>query len=403
MIKKNYFLTNMIDNLDLKSKRVLLRADLNVPLQKTQIICDYKLQAILPTINLLLSKGAKIILATHLGRPKGYDPKLSTKVLLPFFIKHKYSILFECDYNQAKKTSLEKQFDILLLENIRFFPGESCKSQESQEFAKTLASLGDYYVNDAFGVLHRHDTSITLVPQLFSKVKRFLGPLVQHELATLAQLIKNPKRPFTIVLGGGKVNTKIPIIEKLLDNLPNLDTILLCPAIVFTFLKYMNKEVGNSLVSDTLVQIIPKILEKAKKRGIKLVYPVDYIIAKDSFEGPISYSNTNEIPQNFVGVSIGPKTTELFSQIITESKTIFSNGTLGDITRKETLEGMKQLFKAMAKKQKCSIIAGGDSVAAAYMFSIAKKIQYLSTGGGASLAFISGQELPGLTLFIKQS
>jgi len=397
MIAKKHFLTHAIDTLDLKNKRVLLRADLNVPLDNQKIISDYKLKAILPTINMLLDKGAKVILVTHLGRPKNHDSNLSTQLLAPFFKQRKYKIKFEPDLNKAIKESLESKFDILLLENIRFFKGER---DRSIDFAKKLATLSDYFVNDAFGVSHRDEASTTLVPKLLGIKKSFLGPLIQHELVALEMLMRHPKHPFTVMLGGGKVSTKLPMLEKLLSK-NKIDTLLLCPAIVFTFLKYMGKKTGNSLVDNTLLPIIPKILKIAKKQETKILYPIDYLVAKDNFDGPISYIDQNEVPDNFVGISIGPKTIKLFAQEINQSKTVFSNGTFGNIKKEKTLEGLKTLFKAMAKSNIYTVIAGGDSVAAAYMFKTANKIDYLSTGGGASLAYISGEKLPSLSLFNK--
>jgi len=388
-MESHFFLHSIINKLNLKNKRIFLRVDLNVPIVDNKIVCDHKYTAVLPAIKLLLSKGAKIIVATHIERPE--KRKISAKTLLPLFTKYKTK--FQSDLDLAIEASSKDDYEILLIENLRFFMGEQT---ESKDFAKKLAQLGDYYVNDAFGVLHRKDTSVTLLPKLFGKEKSFLGPLVQHELERLNKLIHNPQRPYIFVIGGKKIHYKLPLIEKMLDK---VDAILLCPAMSFTFAKKLGKNIGKSLVDDTLLPLIPTILKKAKKRGVTVVFPIDYQVAKDSFDGPVSYIKTDDIPNDYVGVSIGEKTEQLFSDEIKKGKTVFFNGAFGNFNNPETLHGMKKVFKAMEYARIFSVIAGGDSVSYAYKLGIAKKIDHLSTGGGASLTYVSGGKLPGLDVF----
>lgn len=374
-------------NLDLKNKRVFVRADLNVPMNKGQIIDDYRLKSILPTIDFILSKGGKVILGTHIGRPKEYEPELSTKNQIPWFEKHNYKVSFEPDLENAYKNSLKHPEHILLLDNLRFYKEE--KSPDI-EFAKKLAQLADIYVNDAFGVLHRNDTSITLLPKQFAKENRSIGFLIEKELLALNKLIE-PQHPFLIILGGGKVKDKITLLDSLMNK---VNAVALCPAIVFTFLKLANKEIGKSLVDDSVFEICRSIERKAEQYKVKILFPLDYLVAKDSFTGKLSIKN--KLDKNDVGISFGPKTGKLYESEIEKAKTIFFNGLPGDLNRPETLEGAKQLFEAMAKSQAFTIVGGGDSAAAAYKLEFANKISHISTGGGVILAYITNQKLPGL-------
>ncbi|MFC1841788.1 phosphoglycerate kinase [Candidatus Dependentiae bacterium] len=391
MIKKKDFLSAAVHDVDFKDMRVLLRLDLNMPIINGNILNDYKFKAILPTIRLLLEKGAKIIVATHIAMPKDKKKGISTEILMQCFLKEKFDIIFEPDLQNAITKSKEDNYEILLIENLRFFEEEkSC----CKEFAKQIAQLGDYFVNDAFGTMHRNHASVTLIPKVFGKGKRFLGLLVEHELKMIHKLIE--KAPFTAIIGGGKLGCKLPFLEGLLDK---LDKLLLCPAIDFTFSKYFNKNVGKSLVEDSLIPLVPKIVDKAKKHGIPLLFPVDYMVAKDHFDGPVSYIDSEIIPDGYVGLSIGPKTSKLFAQAISKERAVFFNGTSGNLKKEQTLKGMEDLFWAMAKSQDFSVIGGGDSVAVAFMTGVAEKIDFLSTGGGATLAYLSGEKLPGLEVF----
>lgn len=398
-INEKFFLSKIIEKIDFKNKRVFLRADLNVPIDKEneKILNDYKLKATLPTINLLLKHGAKIVLATHIGEPVGQNA-ISSQILVDFFQKHNIKTIFEKDIKTAiEKSTSDKEYQILLLENLRLFPGEKSKILEEKiELAKSLQNLGDYYVNDAFGVMHKHDTSITILPTLFDKNKIFLGLLAEKELTMLQKLASKPKAGFTVIIGGGKLETKIPLIENILDKIDNL---ILCPAINFPFMKYFDDNIGKSLFYKNMLPFVPKIIEEARKKHVKISYPIDFIVAKDSFDGPIYDIDKPEIPDNFVGLAIGPKSAKLFTEIVKHSKTIFFNGVSGNINKEKSLDGVKTIFSAMSHKGAFSVIGGGDSVAVANMLNMTKDIDYLSTAGGASLAFLGFQKLPGLIVF----
>jgi len=311
-------LTSQLPTFDLNKKRVLLRADLNIPLKDGTITHDHRLKALTPTLDLIQKKGGKIILATHIGRPRNANPALSTKNLIPWFKSNNYSIKHEPDLTKAYTKSFDDFATILLLENMRFFPGEK---NADPDFARALAQLGDYYVNDAFALAHRNDTSVTLVPQLFPSDKRTVGLLVEHELEELNTFITSKQQPFVVVIGGGKAADKLPLLYNLIDQ---VDTILLCPAIVFTFLKAQGIPVGKSLVDDSALSLCNALLKKAQQHNVKIVFPVDYQIAHNSIEGPLSYVSGDTISKNDIGISVGPKTIELFLPYIQEAqKNIF--------------------------------------------------------------------------------
>jgi phosphoglycerate kinase len=352
------------------------------------------LQAILPTIDLIQQKGGKVILATHLGRPTGPTPGLSTKNLVPWFKQHGYAIDFEPHLEHAYDQSFFDQKTILLLENMRFFPQE--KTGDLQ-FAQSLARLSDWYVNDAFALLHRNDSSITVLPTLFTPATRTIGLLIERELTMLNQILHQPKKPFVLICGGGKVADKIPLLNNLL---PHISTLLLCPAIVFTFLKALKKNVGKSLVDDEALSLTLEMLRTAQEKNIKIMFPIDYQVAQQTFNGPLSLVAADEFPADGVGISIGPKTAQLFGDEIRHAQTIFYNGAMGDINRPETLAGLGELFKAMGQSNGFSIVGGGESVAAAKRLGAEHMINYISTGGGATLAYVSGQKLPGLAIFL---
>ncbi len=383
---------------NLANARVVLRADLNVPLDHGSIVDDERLQAIRPTLDLILQKGGQCILLTHLGKPKEYDPQLSTQQLIPWFKKNNYSIEFAATSADIQPNT---QARIILLENLRFFPGEQT---QDQSFAQELAQLGDYYVNDAFGTLHRTDTSITLVPLLFSPEKRTIGLLVERELRTLDTLRKHPHHPFVLILGGSKAATKIPLIEYFIDGTKQtkhdtVNTVLLCPALAFTFAKALGKPVGKSLVDDSMLETCKKIVAKSHERNIDLVLPIDYQIAYENHTTPFEIVDANTMPDNGIGISIGPKTIALFKKKIDTAKTIFFNGTPGFIDQPETLEGAKNLLRAITETSAATILCGGDSIAVAHRFGLVDSFTHVSTGGGATLTYLSGKPLPGLECF----
>jgi len=382
-------LESKLNGLDLTGKRVLLRADLNVPLRNGKILDDYRLHKLLPTLNLIGQKGGSVVLITHIGRPDTVDPALSTKQLIPWFENRGYQIVFASTIEDAHK-KFDEGNRLVLLENLRFFPGEKGKDSK---FAQGLATLGNYYVNDAFATMHRDDTSITLAPKYFPFERRTIGLLVQQELETLNKLLHDPKQPFTLIIGGGKVQTKLPLLFNLIDK---IDMLFLCPAIVFSFSKAQGEPVGKSLIDDTALDLCREIMNTAKVNNIKLFFPIDYQIAMNGFDGPLSYVPANEIPDNGVGISIGPQTVDFWTKELSKPKTILYNGLMGNVERKETLEGACGLFRAMAQTKAHTIIAGGDSVAAANFCNVMGDIEWCSTGGGATIAYLSGEVLPGL-------
>ena len=388
-------LTSRITSLSLNDTTVFLRADLNVPIKNGVILNDHRLTALIPTLSYLLEHHATIILATHIGRPEHNEPDLSTQNLLPWFKKQGYKIIFAPDLSQIPDLVHAHPGSIILLENMRFYPGEQTNDAV---FARQLASYADYYINDAFALLHRNDTSITLVPELFAPEKRSIGFLIEDELKHLNQLIEKPKHPFTLILGGGKIDSKIPLLKNLI---PHIDHLLLCPAIVFSFLKALKKPVGLSLVDDTALETCLELLAHAREHNVTVHFPVDYQIAQGSFDGSLSYVDADIFSDDGVGIAIGPKTYGEFGTIIRNSNTVFYNGLMGTVARKETLGGMDAILKAMANSQGFSVIGGGDSVAAAEMLGYADRIGYLSTGGGATLNYLSGAPLPGLKPFLN--
>lgn len=378
---------------DITGKQIILRADLNVPLNydshdthKTTVIDDFRLRSLLPTIDLILHKKGRIILITHMGRPAKPTPSLSTSLLIPWFKQHNYDIAYAATPAQVGLLNAP----IILLENIRFFPGEKSRNPL---FAQELASLGDYYVNDGFGVMHRTDTSITMVPLLFTPEKSTYGLLVEKELNQLTALMHNPKKPCTLIVGGAKVTEKIALIEHML---PVIDSILLCPALVFTFNKALGKPIGTSLVDNTALDLCNRIMHKAHTNNITLLFPSDYWVTTTSIDGPLVVTDTDVIEKNEMGISIGPKTIASFERIILGAGTIFFNGAMGFIDKPETMHSMNTLLTIIAKASGTRIVAGGDSVAAVFRQGLQNDIDYLSTGGGSALAYMSGQKLPGL-------
>lgn len=388
-------LSSHLPSMALAHKKVFLRADLNIPISNTTIIFDHRLKAILPTIDYLLAHHATIILGTHIGRPTGYDEQLSTKHLIPWFKKQGYAIIHAPDITQIPAYVKDHPQHIILLENLRFYPGEK---KHDVSFAQQLAYGMDYYVNDAFALLHRTDTSITLLPDLFSSQDRTIGFLIEKELKELNTLIDNPQKPYTAILGGGKVSTKISLIEALL---PHIDNLLLCPALVFSFLYALHKKTGKSLIEADQKELCLEILDKAQHYNVNIMFPTDYYSAHNSFNGKISLVDAVDFPKDGVGIGIGPKTATTFDPIIEQSRTIFYNGLMGSIHNPDTLTGFSYICNAIKKSSGFSVIGGGDSVAAVEYLGYTDAISYASTGGGATLAYIAQEPLPGLQAFIQ--
>lgn len=349
-------------------KRVFLRIDGNVPINNGTILNDFRLRAVLPTIDYLLDADATITIGTHLGRPTGTDPQLSVEPIRHWF---------------AEKNLAQ----IKILENLRFDPREK-KCDIS--FARQLASGQDVYINDAWGALHRDETSITVLPTLFAREHRAFGLLVEQELAALTPLRTAPKKPYVVFLGGGK--QKFEALYQLAKQ-GHATTIVLLPGIVFTFLAAQGVPVGNSLVFPEYFDTCRAFMELARKNGITVLIPQDFFAGRDNqliLTGPA-------ISDSAQGVTIGPKTSALLEKISSEAQTIFYNGAMGfGEYEKESEDILEKLLTSIALSHAHTVIGGGDSVAAAEKFGLAQKYTWCSTGGGSTLAFISGAELPGL-------
>lgn len=380
---------------NLTNKRVFLRADLNVPLLNGKIDNDFRLQNILPTLDFLIDHNASVVLATHIGRPKNKEAEHSTQLLIPWFEHNGYTIRFESDFTKITHMSVVPK-EIILIENLRFFPGEK---NNDPFFAKQLAHTADYYVNDAFGVLHEHDCSVALLPYEFLENKRSIGFLIEKELSVFDKLKHDPRHPFVAILGGGKVKDKIPLIQTLVDK---VDTLLLCPALCFTFLKALKKPIGKSLIDDTLIETCKKIIVHAENSDTQYSFPLDYQVTYNSIDGPLGIVDATEFPDNAIGISVGPKTVEQYTTIINQAKTVFFNCAMGFNERPETQQSTKNIITAMAQSSAYTIIAGGDSVDSALKTTHYSRIDHLSTGGGAALAYLSGALLPGLIPFEEQ-
>jgi len=376
----------------LEGKRIFVRADLNVPLKDGEILSDFRLNAILPTLDYIINHNGSIILATHIGRPEHPQPDLSTQRLMPWFKKRGYTILFADDISTIAQYKITPK-QIILIENLRFFPGE--KSGDPF-FAKQLAHNAHYYINDAFGDIHHSDCSISLLPYEFPQNRRSIGFLIEKELRILSSLKENPQHPFIAILGGEKIEDKIPLIRGLLNT---VDIIMLCPALCFSFLQSLGQPIGKSLVNSTMNKICTEIMTQAHNKSIHLLFPLDYQVATDTIDGQLSITPAINFPENAIGISIGPHTIQLFTDTINHARTIFFNGAMGFEDRQQTRQSTYSIIKAMAHSKATTVIAGGDSVNAAIHSGSASSITHLSSGGGAALAYLSCAVLPGLAAF----
>ena len=376
--------------LDLKNKRVFLRVDLNVPLVDGSIENDFRIKAIIPTIDAIIKRGGKVVLATHMGRPEVQSEDLSTAILASWFSSHGYKIKFERSLNRAEQNSKKNVDEILLLENLRFFPGErtDCKI-----FAQKLARLADCYVNDAFALIHRPNTSVTLLPRLFSPENRSIGLLMEKEISALENFVIKPKHQTTMILGGAKIDDKIPFIEHFLNK---ADSILICPPLSFTFLAAQGKQVGTSLINKHLIKKAQDILNKSKNSKANLILPIDYT-ARSNPNGAITTINPEEFTVDMMGINVGQKTISIFKDQIENSKSIFANGLPGFLDQPETLIETEKILQLISNSNAYSVIGGGDSIAITQKLGFESKISFLSTGGGAAIAYLSNIPLPGLS------
>lgn len=388
-----------VKDLNVRGKKVLVRVDFNVPLSKEEkgkIADDARIKAAITTINYLSDNGAKVILMSHLGRPKGEaNPEFSLKPVAEYLqneYKDKFTfIASDLVVDENVKEAVEKLHDgqIALLENTRFRKEET---KNGEEFGKQLASLADLYVNDAFGTSHRaHASNVGVASILPSAV----GFLIEKEIDVMGKALEAPEHPFVSILGGAKVSDKIGVIENLITK---VDTILIGGGMAYTFLKAMGKEIGKSLLEEDKMGLSLELVEKAKANGVEILLPVDVVIA-DKIEAGVSTEvvDIDNIPEDMEALDIGPKTAELFASKIKEAKTVVWNGPMGVFEIKEFANGTNQVAKALSEADAVTIVGGGDSALAIEMAGLKDKITHVSTGGGASLEFLEGKDLPGIS------
>ena len=384
-----------VKDIDVNGKKVLVRCDFNVPIDSEtgKITDNRRIRAALPTIQYLLDHNAKVILCSHLGRPKGeFNLKYSLKP-----VAEELSKLLNKDVKLAKDvigesakglTSNMKEGDIVLLENVRFHKEEE---QNDPEYSKALASMAEIYVNDAFGTAHRAHSSTTGVADYLPAVSGFL---IEKELEFLGGALENPKHPFVAILGGAKVSDKIGVIENLLDK---VDTLIIGGGMAYTFYKAQGHHIGTSICEEDKLDLAKSILEKAQEKGVKLLLPVDnHVSSEYSNNGEEKMVNSTEIPDGFMGLDIGPKTIEKFEEAVKDAKTVVWNGPLGVCEFDKFATGTKAVATMLSKIEATTIIGGGDSAAAIEKLGLADKMTHISTGGGASLEFLEGKTLPGI-------
>lgn len=384
-----------VKDIDVNGKKVLVRCDFNVPIDSEtgKITDNRRIRAALPTIQYLLDHNAKVILCSHLGRPKGeFNLKYSLKP-----VAEELSKLLNKDVKLAKDvigesakelTSNMKEGDIVLLENVRFHKEEE---QNDPEYSKALASMAEIYVNDAFGTAHRAHSSTTGVADYLPAVSGFL---IEKELEFLGGALENPKHPFVAILGGAKVSDKIGVIENLLDK---VDTLIIGGGMAYTFYKAQGHHIGTSICEEDKLDLAKSILEKAQEKGVKLLLPVDnHVSSEYSNNGEDKMVDSTEIPDGFMGLDIGPKTIEKFEEAVKDAKTVVWNGPLGVCEFDKFATGTKAVATMLSKIDATTIIGGGDSAAAIEKLGLADKMTHISTGGGASLEFLEGKTLPGI-------
>lgn len=388
-----------VKDLDVKGKKVLVRVDFNVPLSKEEkgkIADDARIKAAIPTIDYLSENGAKVILMSHLGRPKGEaNPEFALKPVADY-LENVYGDQFKfipspevVDEKVKEEVNKLEDGQIALLENTRFRKEET---KNGEDFAKELASLADLYVNDAFGTSHRaHASNVGVASILPSAV----GFLIEKEIEVMGKALEDPDHPFVSILGGAKVSDKIGVIENLITK---VDTILIGGGMAYTFLKAQGIEIGKSLLEEDKMDLSLDLIEKAKANGVEILLPVDVVIA-DKIESGVDTEivDINSIPEDKEALDIGPKTADLFAEKIKDAKTVVWNGPMGVFEIKEFSNGTNEVAKALADSDAVTIVGGGDSALAIEMAGLKEKITHVSTGGGASLEFLEGKDLPGIS------
>ena len=386
-----------VRDIDVAGKRVLCRCDFNVPLKDGKITSDKRIVAALPTIKYLIDNGAKVILCSHMGKPKGeWKPELSLKV-----VAERLSELLGQEVKMSKDVAGEdsralaaslRDGEVMLLENTRYIKGET---KNDQQLSADLASLADIFVNDAFGTAHRAHSSTAGVAEYLPAV---CGFLIEKEIGIMGKALADPARPFVAILGGAKVSDKLNVINKLLEK---VDTLIIGGGMAYTFLAAQGNSIGTSLFDAEKVDYCRDMMAKAAEKGVKLLLPVDTVIAKefpDPIDGPIDVKTvpSNEIPDDMMGLDIGEKTRELFAEAAKSAKTVVWNGPMGVFENPTLAKGTIAVAEALAASEAVTIVGGGDSAAACEQLGFADRITHISTGGGASLEFLEGLELPGI-------
>ncbi len=387
-----------IDDVSFHNKKALVRVDFNVPLnEQGQVTDDTRIRRALPTVNKILQDGGSVILMSHLGRPKGPDPAFSLQHIVPVLEKLSgRKVLFVPEVTGEKATETAsglKPGEVMLLENLRFDP---CEKKGDENFAKELAALGDVYVNDAFGTAHRAHASTAVIAKFFPG-KKYAGYLLASEVKNIKKALEEGKHPVTAIIGGAKVSSKIKVLENLLDKVDNL---IIVGGMAFTFLRALGYDTGKSLREEDMIPLARKILDEAKAKGVNVILPVDLVIAdKFSPDAKTGIVPADNIPNDWMGLDIGPESIRKMSDIIRQSKTVIWNGPAGVFEWEPFSRGTVAIGKAVAEATRngaFSLVGGGDSVAAVTKAGLADKISYISTGGGAMIEMLEGKTLPGI-------
>ena len=382
-----------VKDIDVKGKRVFVRVDFNVPMEDGKVTDDTRIRAALPTIQYLVDEGAKVILSSHLGRPKG-EVKEELRLtaagerLAELLGKPVKKLDESVGENVKAVVAAMEDGDIVLLENVRFHAGEE---KNDPALAKQFAELADVYVNDAFGAAHRAHATTAGIAEFLPAVSGFL---MQKELDVLGKALADPERPFTAIIGGAKVKDKIDVINHLLEKVDNL---IIGGGLSYTFTKAQGHEVGTSLLEEDKIDLAKSFIKKAEDKGVNFYMPVDAIVADEfSKDANTKVVDIDKIPADYMGLDIGPKTAEIYADVIKNSKLIIWNGPMGVFEMDAFANGTKAVANAMAETEGYTVIGGGDSAAAVEKFGVAEKMSHVSTGGGASLEFMEGKELPGV-------
>ena len=388
---------NTIRDYDFSGKRVVIRVDFNVPLKDGVVTDDTRIKSALPTINYLLDHGASLVVMTHLGRPKGKkNPEFSLKPVAKKFAEDLGRDVQLADDVIGPEVEAQvkalKPGQVLLLENVRFYAEEEANDPA---FAKKLASYGDVYVNDAFGTAHRAHASTEGIAHY---LPAYAGFLIEKEVKFMAPLLENPARPFVVIIGGSKVSSKISVLESMLKT---ADTMIIGGGMAYTFKKVLGFKIGQSIFEPDYVDVAKKFLEDAKKKGVKVILPVDNLCGDSFDEHPPVSLYEGDLPDDQQGMDIGPKTIELIRQALKGAKSVVWNGPMGVFEFDEFAHGTEEVAKMLAESDATTVVGGGDSVAAVNKFNLASKISHVSTGGGASLEFLEGKVLPGIKALEK--